>query len=213
MKKILTITFFIFFLVFSNNFAKTVKLDLNINNKIIEVWDILDLTIKAIDENGNIDKNFNWTVIIIEWENTTEWEINFLWFNDYAYPFYTFQKSDFWKKTLKKSVQFLTRWNKSILVNIEKEDGNIITWKIKIKIEPNNNILKNKLKLKIIPTKYIDKILKILEKAEKQNWKIFNIKNKIYNLINLFWKTPEKNPKTIQILNDILSILKFYQYI
>ncbi len=139
--KTLIITFFAFFFLISNSFAKTVKFDLSFGTDTTKVWEMLDLTVKAIDKNGNVDKNFTSTVLFIEWENTLQWEVEFPWFADTTYPAYTFKKSDKWIKKFENALRFLKKWNKAIAVSSEEkiEKSEFATWEKMIFVDKKQN--------------------------------------------------------------------------
>ena len=126
MKELFKLLFISFLLLSSFNvttFAKTASFKVIIDPNETQVWKAVDVTIKAIDENGNVDKNYNWTILLIEWHNTTDWEIEYPWFADTTYPSYTFTSSDEWVKKFENAIKFLKTWEKNLAVASEEEEN------------------------------------------------------------------------------------------
>ncbi len=117
--KILILSFILLFSFKANVFAEVVSFKVILDPTTIEAWQAVDITIKAIDENGDIDKNYTWTIGLVEWINTTPWEVDFFGFADSVYPSYTFTSSDEWVKKFENSIKFLKPWNKAIAVASE----------------------------------------------------------------------------------------------
>ncbi len=135
MLKVLLISFILLFSFWSiNTFAKVASFKVIVEPNETQVWKAVDVTIKAMDENGNVDKNYNWTILLIEWDNTTEWEVEYPWFADTTYPSYTFTNSDEWVKKFENAVKFLKSWDKGIAVAAESDIDNWPTWETSVKV-------------------------------------------------------------------------------
>jgi hypothetical protein len=135
MLKVLFISFILLFSFWVNTFAKVASFKVIVTPAETQVWKAVDVTIKAMDENGNVDKNYNWTIILLEWENTTEWEVEYPWFADSTYPSYTFTSADEWVKKFENAIKFLKSWNKAIAVAAEEGiDDEWPTWESSVKV-------------------------------------------------------------------------------
>ncbi len=109
-------------IITSNTFAKVSSFDVELSPKTVSVWQTVDITIKALDENGNIDKNYTWKIVIVEWDNTSPDEISFPWFEDPDFASYQFKEEDQGVKKFENAISFKKPWKK--WVSVWEEDLN-----------------------------------------------------------------------------------------
>jgi len=102
-------------------------------------YEALDLTIKAVDENWDIVKDYTWNVIwISETDDNVELPADLASDN-----WYTFKLSDGWVKKFENWVKFSTTWLQTLSV-YDSEDFQNLIWKWEITIiesqAPEKNI-------------------------------------------------------------------------
>ena len=111
-QKILKI--FVAIAIFSNiTIALAAKIDhykVIVNPTKVSVWEAVDLTIKAMDKDENIIKDYEWSVLIMsESDNKAE-------FPSLEDNSYTFKKSDEWVVKFENAVKFSKSWKQDIHV-------------------------------------------------------------------------------------------------
>lgn len=96
----------------------------SVDPSTVKKWEPVDLTVKAIDADGNIVEDYEWDIMI----SVKEWDTE-LSNNDYVVPndwLYTFTKEDMWEKKFTKGLIINKEWNFKVSVqDFSSED----TWK------------------------------------------------------------------------------------
>lgn len=113
-----------FFLFFSFSFAATDRFEVTLSPDTITAWDFTDLTIKALDETGNVDPSYGDDIFI---------EIEGLDFNDPDvvlpwWGFYFFESSDQWVKIFSKWLTIKKWWTYTVNVVDALVDVTGIQW-------------------------------------------------------------------------------------
>lgn len=111
-------------------FAETVSFEVIIEPDTISVWELADITIKALDANGNIDQDFASEAIMkVDWFDvlSEDVELPSLWY-------YEFKASDQWVKIFSKGFTVKTAWTYEVIVEDLFAWVSNITWKAVIKV-------------------------------------------------------------------------------
>lgn len=93
-----------------------------------KIWEALDLTIEAVDNNNQVVNNYSWTVIIFS-ESDPEASLPII-LEDNTY---TFKASDQGRVVFENAVKFLKSWNQNIYVY--DFDNDFIFWVWEVAIE------------------------------------------------------------------------------
>ncbi len=129
MKKIILYIFSLLLLIAPNSLAKVTSFDVKLEPRTVWVWETVDLTIKALDENWNVDKNYDWEIVVVEWDNTSPDEISFPWFENPDFANYKFTPEDQWVKKFENAISFKKPWKKWVNVwEAESPEDGPIWW-------------------------------------------------------------------------------------
>lgn len=131
MKKITKILFTLL-VSFNLSFAFAGQIDhfiVEFNKDKAETGEALDLTIKAVDKNDEIVKDYEWTILwLSETDDTARLPLDLT-----SDDWYTFKLSDQWVKKFENSVVFNNEWEQSVSI-YDTNDYENITWKWEITI-------------------------------------------------------------------------------
>ena len=177
-------------LLFNVSFAFAANIDhfiVEFNKDQAEVWEAIDLTIKAVDQNDEIIRDYTWNIF---WVSITDEQAELP--NDLTNDeWYTFQLSDQWVKKFENWVVFNTPWEQSISI-YDSSDYENITWEWTIKIVPASEKKQNE-EIEIITpennTTLADKNVKISWQTKKNHQVQIEINNnqKITTISNSNW--------------------------
>jgi len=172
-KQILIPIFSFWLLSFSSVFAWWIDhFDVILEPEETNVWEAVDLIIKAVDKNNVVIEDYDWTIIIFS-ESDPEAVLP-SWLEDNSY---TFLSSDQWKIKFENAVIFNNSWNQDLYVYDLDDDTVLWIWEV--------SILKNEV---------IEDIE--IEITSPQNWLL------IWNdYITVSW-TSQKNHKIQLIINE-----------
>lgn len=100
-------------------FANVHHFNVELSKEQVKVWEALDLTIKAVDEQENVVTDFTGSVIVL---SDTDFEAKFPWVLEDSEQTYTFLESDAWEVKFENSVVFSKEWEMSVSVFSEESD-------------------------------------------------------------------------------------------
>lgn len=121
------ILWFLVFWVFAFANADTTNFEIELTPTTAWVWEALDVTIKAVDKDGNIDKTYAWEILIF---SQSDPKAEFPWV--LKENVYQFKTSDEWEVKFENAVKFSKAWTQDINVfDIANED---IFWNAEIVI-------------------------------------------------------------------------------
>lgn len=124
-KKLLVLVFVFWF--YNISYADTASFGVEVSPTKAWVWEALDVTIKALDKDWNIDKTYAWEVLIF---SETDPKAEFPW--ELAENTYKFKTSDQWQVKFENAVKFTKAWVQNVNVfDISNDD---IFWSADIEI-------------------------------------------------------------------------------
>lgn len=130
MKKLFFLYWSILLLLSWITFAETVSFEVIVEPDTITVGEFVDLTIKAIDDKGNVDESYvSEAIIKVDWFDvmSDDVELPSLWY-------YQFKAANLWVVTFSKWLTIKKAWTYEILVNDLFSDVSNITGKTTIKV-------------------------------------------------------------------------------
>lgn len=129
------------FLIFSSVVAANVeKFEIEISPENSKVWEALDLTIKAVDKNGAVVKDYSWNVLIF---SDTNPEIVLP--SSLKDSSYRFTSADQWVKKFENWIKFTKWWTQSI--NVYDYDNEKVFGKSEVKISESWSVWKTEIDL------------------------------------------------------------------
>lgn len=127
-KKLLFPIFTFWLLSFSSVFAWWIDhFEVILNPKTANIWEAVDLTIKAVDKNNVTVTDYNWTIVIFS--ETDQEAILPRWLEDNTYSFVS---SDQWEIKFENAVIFNNSWNQDLYVYDLDDDTVLWVWEISI---------------------------------------------------------------------------------
>lgn len=136
---------FLFLNLFSfvNSFAVGIyEFKIELSKEQVMVWEALDMTISALDEDWNVIKNYEWNIVWY-WENEDEFEMNTDLTSD---EWYKFKLWDQWVKKFENSLKFFKEWKQELFI-YESWDGTA-HWSISINVLKKNSTEKYEINIK-----------------------------------------------------------------
>lgn len=104
--------------MFSFTYAETSQFEIELSPSKAWVWEALDITIKAVDIDGNVDKTYDWEILIF---SQSDPKAEFPW--DLSENTYQFKTSDEWEVKFENAVKFTKVWIQDINVfDVTNED-------------------------------------------------------------------------------------------
>ena len=88
--------------------SKADSFEVTTNPETTETWEAIDLTVKVLDKDWKVVKDYAWTIYITV-DNDTKATI------PYA-DWYTFEAADLWQKTFSKWLSFTKEWKMKVIV-------------------------------------------------------------------------------------------------
>lgn len=191
-----------FFVATSFAFWATIdRFEVELSPKTAKVWESLDLTIKAVDKNGSVVTDYDWTIMIFSISDK-EASLPII-LSDATYKF---KSSDQWVVKFENWVKFTKAWKQDIKVfDFQKED---YTWQDEVNITEDSSSSNSEIEF-ISPDNWIT----IWDNKIKVSWStVKNHKVKIIvNQNKSFESTSNNNwifEKEILNLKDWENIIK-----
>ena len=109
-----------------------------VNPSTVKVWQPADITVKAVDSNGNIVTNYQWDILIqvMNWNKELD-------SSDYTAPndgTYSFTPEDMWVKKFTKGLIINKQWNFKVMI---EDFDTSKSWEWDIKVVSENNTVWN----------------------------------------------------------------------
>lgn len=109
------------------SYADTTNFEIEVSPKTAWVWEALDITVKAVDADGNVDKSYAWQILIF---SQSDPKAEFPWvLKENTYQFKT---SDQGQVKFENAVKFTKAWTQDINVfDVSNED---VFWSVEVTI-------------------------------------------------------------------------------
>lgn len=187
MKKLLKLLVLFSVLGFQYNvFAASVDhFDVKLSKDEASVNEAVDITIEALDKNGNVVKDYNWTILILS-ETDPKAELP----KEIKDNSYTFKESDQWKIKFENALKFKNTGSQQLNIYDLSDEDIMWVWEINITWETTTQSLS-------------------ISITTPEDWTLI-----WQNSINVSWKT-EKNHKVVVKINwkDTLKLVSNNEWI